>query len=493
MISLTGVAFVPGGAIQKTRRFAPFRVDGPFIGAKVAAIGLRDGMTYPQRGTSLAGVNGEFSIHEIPSGQHDLVAARKGNMVLMKPVAVPENPPGAMEIGEVDATSTSVALMLEHFIREELKLNERFDLSRGNNGVDPQKLSEAIKNADLEALTKKVTELIDQVNTLGDDLEALKQELAANNGRDDQGAIVNIYNTVIQIVIVSNENGNGEGPDALREWRDTGKVGGVSVIVPRVEVIVDDQGLLVEVHIEYVDVKPIDLFEFLKKITKPQTTIIDAPLKNTPSRSARFTFDFSRDCSTFECQLDGGGFSVCVTPKEYQELSVARHTFCVTATDKEGAKDPTSCESLCEDFEDGIDPWFPETGVWQVGTPTAGPTSCHSGSQCAGTVLDGNYHAFTDSRLVGPSITLPTVTGTEEIRLRFWNWFSYSSFDSGQVQIQVFDDVSGTWEQTWKDEGLPVSSFSGGWNLKGDVNNLCRKEDSDCLLSCSGKGLLQCE
>ena len=56
------------------------------------------------------------------------------------------------------------------------------------------------------------------------------------------------------------------------------------------------------------------------------------------------------------------------------------------------------------DFEAGWGMWWADMGIWEVGTPTAGPASCHGGDQCAGTVLDGNYPYHTDSRFISPSI-----------------------------------------------------------------------------------------
>ena len=50
-----------------------------------------------------------------------------------------------------------------------------------------------------------------------------------------------------------------------------------------------------------------------------------------------------------------------------------------------------------EDFETGAVDWTIDNGVWEVGVPTAGPSACYSGSQCAATVLAGNYPAYDDS------------------------------------------------------------------------------------------------
>ena len=75
-----------------------------------------------------------------------------------------------------------------------------------------------------------------------------------------------------------------------------------------------------------------------------------------------------------------------------------------------------------EDWEDGIGDWSVDNGVWQVGMPTSGPGAAHGGDQCAATTLDGIHPVNQDSRLITPifpQIVLPTVTGMEEIHLRF--------------------------------------------------------------------------
>jgi hypothetical protein len=118
--------------------------------------------------------------------------------------------------------------------------------------------------------------------------------------------------------------------------------------------------------------------------------------------------------------------------------------------------------AFTEDFESGIGPWFADNGVWQVGQATAGPGSCFSGSQCAGTVLDGNYPTNNDSRLVSGTMVLPTVSGNEELRMRFQSWTSISGV--GQVQVSV-RDTGGTFG-AWTDVGSAVSGTSGGWTIK---------------------------
>ena len=73
-----------------------------------------------------------------------------------------------------------------------------------------------------------------------------------------------------------------------------------------------------------------------------------------------------------------------------------------------------------EDWETGIGDWYADNGLWAVGSPTVGPDSAHSGQNCIGTVLDGNYPANANTRLISPEINLPTLTGNDKILLKFW-------------------------------------------------------------------------
>jgi len=118
------------------------------------------------------------------------------------------------------------------------------------------------------------------------------------------------------------------------------------------------------------------------------------------------------------------------------------------------------------DFEEGWGNWYSDNGVWEIGTPTAGPSTSYGGIQCAATVLSGDYPSYTDSRLISPTITLSTVSGDEELALRFWHWFSYSSTsypDYGYTQISTYDNTSGTWSD-WETIGSTIQSFSGAWS-----------------------------
>ena len=79
-----------------------------------------------------------------------------------------------------------------------------------------------------------------------------------------------------------------------------------------------------------------------------------------------------------------------------------------------------------EGFETGLGDWSVDSGTWEVGIPTSGPSlingfRAHSGTNCAATILGGNYDWYVDTRLISPPFVVPA-SGTPV--LRFWQWYS---------------------------------------------------------------------
>ncbi|CAN5205883.1 hypothetical protein BH20ACI2_BH20ACI2_20270 [soil metagenome] len=75
----------------------------------------------------------------------------------------------------------------------------------------------------------------------------------------------------------------------------------------------------------------------------PDTTIDSGPTQNSSVSNTSATFNFSSNeaGSTFQCQIDGGGFSSCTSPTTYNSLSQGSHNFQVSATDAAGNTDAT--------------------------------------------------------------------------------------------------------------------------------------------------------
>ena len=112
-----------------------------------------------------------------------------------------------------------------------------------------------------------------------------------------------------------------------------------------------------------------------------------------------------------------------------------------------------------ESFENGIGDWYAETGTWQVGVPTSGPGAAYAGTNCAATILNGNYPGGANSRLVSPKLILPPAFSSPA--LRFWEWYSFACancYDTSGCDYGVVEIKAGT--NSWT--GLYTNSGSGG-------------------------------
>lgn len=90
--------------------------------------------------------------------------------------------------------------------------------------------------------------------------------------------------------------------------------------------------------------------------TPPDTTITSAPSDGTStSASISFTGTDNVGVDHFDCQLDGGAYASCTSPKTYSGLAVGTHTFNVKAVDAAGNADPSAA-----------------TATWTISSP---PTS----------------------------------------------------------------------------------------------------------------------
>jgi RHS repeat-associated protein len=81
-----------------------------------------------------------------------------------------------------------------------------------------------------------------------------------------------------------------------------------------------------------------------RPLTQPPDTTIGEGPSGTVFPDVSFSFTSSVGESTFECSMDGAGFSSCPSPKAYQNLAAGSHTFKVRAVDPVGNQDPTPAE-----------------------------------------------------------------------------------------------------------------------------------------------------
>src|SRR3989442_4440516 len=82
-------------------------------------------------------------------------------------------------------------------------------------------------------------------------------------------------------------------------------------------------------------------FTWTVDTTAPDTSITASPTNPSNQTGPSFSFTATEGGSTFQCELDGAGFSACTSPKSYSGLAEGSHTFKVKATDPAGNTDST--------------------------------------------------------------------------------------------------------------------------------------------------------
>ncbi|RPH94544.1 T9SS C-terminal target domain-containing protein [candidate division KSB1 bacterium] len=114
--------------------------------------------------------------------------------------------------------------------------------------------------------------------------------------------------------------------------------------------------------------------------------------------------------------------------------------------------------SYNEDFEADNGGWTPTGPLWQWGAPvvTTGGHAPHSGTNCWGTNLAGNYPASSCDHLeLSPNLTVASPTATIE----FWYWVDTElTYDGANLKVSV--DNGATWTLVTPNGGYPRASLS---------------------------------
>ncbi len=117
--------------------------------------------------------------------------------------------------------------------------------------------------------------------------------------------------------------------------------------------------------------------------------------------------------------------------------------------------------------------WHITYGTWQVGVPSSGPGTAHSGSYCAATILTGNYDNYVDSTRLIRHKSFIVPPANEYPRLRFWHWYSFRINDSDYGRVQIKIDGTDNWKELpeaeyrdrcggiWTRAFIDLSAFAG--------------------------------
>jgi len=165
--------------------------------------------------------------------------------------------------------------------------------------------------------------------------------------------------------------------------------------------------------------------------TPPDTTVDSGPSGISASSTATFTFSSSEPGSTFACQLDGGGFAVCVSPKTYTGLADGSHTFEVKATDSAGNTDPS-----------------PASRTWTVNTSS--PTTLTFAAEADARVEAGNLA----TNFGGDTSLIADLSPNSESYVRFAVSGVSGSVASAKLRIFVYNGTN---------DGPALYTADSGW------------------------------
>jgi hypothetical protein len=123
---------------------------------------------------------------------------------------------------------------------------------------------------------------------------------------------------------------------------------------------------------------------------------------------------------------------------------------------------------------------------WEWGTPAyaSGPSSAHSGLKCWATNLDGDVSSGSDSYLISPQITLPSIGSDQLLRVQFYAWIAVDEmYDRGEFQVSsdgtayvTVAELFHTMQGQWSAYDFDISNYAGGpiylrFRLYADTSN----------------------
>ncbi len=138
----------------------------------------------------------------------------------------------------------------------------------------------------------------------------------------------------------------------------------------------------------------------------------------------------------------------------------------------------TTTATTTDNFETGAPGWTtgaaPDTvQEWELGTPTYGPITTPSGTNCWGTDLDNTYNSGTHCWLMSPVYDLTGSAATTQATLTFWRWYWFGANDEGHVEIST--DGGTTWTilatytargDVWTQTTISLNAYIGNNNIR---------------------------
>ena len=222
---------------------------------------------------------------------------------------------------------------------------------------------------------------------------------------------------------------------------------------------------------------------FIYDTTPPDTTIGTGPANPNNSTSATFSFTATEAGSSFKCQLDGGGFSTCVSPMSYNGLADGSHTFQVEATDPAGNTDLSPASST----------WTVDT-VTPVTTITASPANLTTatsasfsfGANKAGSTFQCKLDSASFAACTSPAAYSGLADGSHTFQVKATDTAGNTGSASYSWTVDTTPPVATITASPASASNLTSASFAFSANETGST--FACKLDDGAFATCTGTG-----
>jgi hypothetical protein len=226
-------------------------------------------------------------------------------------------------------------------------------------------------------------------------------------------------------------------------------------------------------------------FSWTIDLTAPNTTLDSGPANPSSNTTPTFTFSASEPGSSFECRIDGGGWSSCTSPHTTAALGAGSHTFDARATDPAGNTDGTPASQTWT-----IDLTAPNTTIDSAppaldndATPTFTFSSSEPGSTFECRIDSGSWSSCTSphtTATLGEGSHAFDVRGTDQAGNTDGTPASHTwSIDLGPPTVSI------TAPTTYINGSDPSTYTVTTTSPDGDVDHVAFYECSNASVGCS--------
>jgi hypothetical protein len=212
--------------------------------------------------------------------------------------------------------------------------------------------------------------------------------------------------------------------------------------------------------------------------TAVEISITSKPSNPTNSTSATFSFT-STETATFECQIDSGGYTTCISPKEYIGLAEGSHTLDIKATDAAGNTNSTLASY-----------------TWTIDTTTpTGTISINNGATYTNSISVTLTLSCTDSSSGCSQMQFSndnSTWSTAETYSTSKTW-TLSTGDGTKTVYVKFKDNAGNWTTTTISDSITLDTTAPDTSITSQPLNLTNSTSANFSFTSTETATFECQ